>query len=520
VNSLILAPNGRPAREQIGYARPAAPPQPKAYGWGLYATPRSTGQMDSYRQRSIYLGGSLDYELNGYNWRELLSYSRQLFAQLGNLGGALVQKATYAVGESWKPQFYGENQAWGDQAEEWLSETFFPVADVRGGGFDFTTNLFLDSLALDVDGDAAMILTSADSGFPQVMFVPSDRISGTEKEIQKGRFKGNMLVNGCILNSDGRVIGYRVYNTGMADFEEYSTTNCQLLFEPEWQGQRRGVPRIARVLMDWFDIQDINAFLKRGVKLDASQGIIHKTETGTADTSATEISPNTDVGTTDTDLRIEQREGGEILYMKAGTGETIESFSSDRPHPNTEAFVRRLERAGLLAVGWFYELIDPSGIGGASVRLIQDQARNSIRYRQKTIRKRAKRAVTYAVAMAMKNGFLPKNPGDWWKWNFELPAQITVDEGYSRQAEIEDYKLGFQTKAGVTQSRGKFWKDQDKQRDQEFDALLTRAKAHADKFKLPLDYVLDRLEQRNPNPPTIAQDLSGGKPSQTAPEKP
>lgn len=511
----ILAPNGRPARRELAFN---TPPQPKAYGHSLYATPSSTGTSDHYRPRT-YFGGGMERELNGYQWREMLGYSRQLFAQLGTLGGALVQKATYAVGEAWKPQYYGANRAWGEKVEEWLAESFYPVADVRGNGFDFATNLFLDSLALDVDGDAAMILTSSESGFPQVAFVPADRIFGDEPELKEGPFKGARLVNGCILSPQGRVIGYRIQSgDGQASFTDFSTYNCQLLFEPEWQSQRRGIPKIARVVLDWFDVQDINAFLKRGVKLDASQGLLHYTESGTADTAATAISDNEDTSTgADTDLRIERREGGEILYLKAGVGEKIESFTGDRPHPNTEAFIGRLERAGLLAVGWFYELTDPSKIGGASVRLIQDQARASVRQRQKTIRKRAKRAVTYAIALAMKNKLIPRNDLDWWKFDFELPAQITVDAGYDRQADVEDLKLGLTTKATIAAKSGKWWEDTDAQRDREFDALLTRAKQHADKFNLPLDYVLDHLEQRNPNPaPLVATDP---QPKQTQEDK-
>lgn len=508
----ILAPNGRPARRELASHTPA---QPRAIGWGLYATPQSTGTSDHYRPRYPGVGGSLDRQLNGQQWREMLSYSRQLFAQLGNLGGAIVQKAIYSVGESWKPQYYGANTAWGEAVEEWLSERFYPVADVRGNGFDFATNLFLDSIALDVDGDAAMILTVSDSGFPQVKFIAADRIAGFEEEVQDGDFKGARLVNGCILSPAGRVIGYRIQNSERAeDHTDLSSYNCQLLFEPEWQSQTRGIPRIARSLLTWFSLQDVNEFLMRGVKLDASQGILHYTESGTADTAATAISDNEDTGTNaDTDLRIERREGGEITYLKANAGEKIESFGSERPHPNTEAFVARMERCGLLSVGWFYELLDPSKIGGASVRLIQDQARASIRCRQKTIRKRAKRAVTYAIALAMKNKLIPRNDSDWWKFDFELPAEITVDAGYDRQSDVEDLKLGLTTKATICSKRGKWWQDTDAQRDREFDALLTRAKVHADKFGLPLDYVLDRLEQRNPNPATIVQDLQAENPA-------
>lgn len=487
-------------------------------GYGLYNTPRNTGETDYYRPRR-YQGGRGDVITEG-DWRELLDYSRQLFAQLGNLGGAIVQKNLYAVGDAWKPQFYGSDRAWGERVEEWLTEQFYPMADVRGPAFDFVTNLFLDGLAMDVDGDSLMVFTESERGFPQVKYYPAHRIGGAQcsGEVKDGPYKGAMMRNGVIFNRDGRAIAYRIKGEEGGKDTDISAFNAQFLFEPEWQHQGRGIPRVGRTLLDWFDVQDIDVFLKRGVKLDASQGLLHYTETGTADTAETAISANDDTGSTDTDLRIQRREGGEILYMKAGAGEKLESFSSDRPHPNTEAFIARLERRGLLAVGWFYELIDPSKIGGASVRLIQDQARTSVRARQKTIRKRARRSVIYAVAKAMKNKLVPENDGDWWKWNFETPAQITVDAGYDRQADVEDLKLGNTSRAAVVAKYGGWWEDVDAQRDREFDALVTRAKVHAEKHGLPLEYVLDRLEQRSPNPAPIA-NAAKTQPQKTQEEK-
>jgi capsid protein len=355
-----------------------------------------------------------------------------------------------------------------------------------------------------VDGDAAMLLTRAESGFPQLRFLTADRIgSRGDDEIKGGPYDGARLINGCIVNRDGRVIAYRVLGPTPEEDVDVSAFNCQLLFEPEWRAQFRGIPRIARTLLDWFDVQDIDAYLKRGVKLDASQGVVHYTETGTADTASDLLSDNED--TSIKDLRIERREGGEILYMKADSGEKVESFKSERPHPNTEAFIARLERRGLLAVGWFYELLDPSKLGGASVRLIQDEARHSIRARQKTIRKRAKRAITYAVAVAMKQKLIPRNEADWWKWDFELPAQLTVDAGYDRAADVEDLKLGLTTEAEVTAKRGKWWEDVRLQKKREVKALLTDAQDIAKEFNIPIQSALDLLSQRNPNPTPITE---------------
>jgi hypothetical protein len=270
-------------------------------------------------------------------------------------------------------------------------------------------------------------------------------------------------------------------------------------------------------LLDWFDVQDINVFLKRGVKLDASQGVIHYTESGTGDTSQTNVGDNDDTDATDTDLRIESREGGEIRYMRAGIGEKIESFASERPHPNTEAFIQRLERSGMRAIEWYLELTDPSAIGGASVRLIQDGARASVRARQRTLRKRFRRAIGYAVAKGMKSGFIPKNDTDWWKFEPQLPAVLTVDEGYSRAADIDDLSRGLATKAKITAKYGGWWEDVDAQRDREFSAYLKRCQAHAAAHpEIPLPWILEHLEKDSPNPPPFIQDANPNSGQKTA----
>lgn len=498
-----LAPTGYRVIDRRGQNRAGA------YSQRLFATPSNTGQSQYYRPRPYTLD-DFSRNLDVYTWAELVSYSRQLYAQLGNLGGAILQKNLYAVGDAWKPQFKGRNTAWGEQAEEWLTHVWYPVADVRGTPFDFTTNLFLDGISMDVDGDAAMLLTRAESGFPMVQFFPAHRIGSRQAdgEIKGGAYDGAKIVNGCVKNRAGRVIAYRVLGDKKEEDLDVPAANLQLLYEPEWQSQDRGIPRIARTLLDWFDLQDIDVFLKRGVKLEQSVGLLHYNQEGEAPSASDIIVPREE-GTPNQDVKIERREGGEIMYFRAGLGEKIESFMAQRPHPNTEAFISRLERRGLLAVGWFFELLDPSRIGGAAVRLIQDQARHSVAARKKTIRKRAYRAVVYALARAMKDRFLPDNPEpnlDWARWDFTTPAQLTVDEGYSRAADIDDLDRGLTTKADVAGKYGRWWEDVDAQRDREVRSLLTRATALMEEFNIDLDAALNLLEKRSPNPPPIGKN--------------
>jgi len=401
--------------------------------------------------------------ISKYDWQRSLGVSRQLYAQMGFIQGAIWQKSLYAVGNAWQPEFRGEDSTWGDEAEEWLRD-WMDVADIRGEPYDLQTDLFLDSIAFDRDGDSVMILTR-DGDEPRVQFVSAHRIGaryGTWGQDQAGwgivpdgRFKGSRAYNGVIFSGNGRsVAAYSVLGDTAAEDQIIPAESAQMLYEPDWSDQGRGIPKLATCLLDWMDYQDIHHFLKRQVKQDSAQGIMHYNEEGAAEDTRDFI-VGKDSGATNEDVKIEQIEGNEIMYFKALGGGKLEAFRSDRPHPNIEAFQKRIQRGCYMAMQWFFELTDPSAIGGANTRLIQDMARGSIRGRQKTLRKRALRAVRYAISVAMENGTLARNDSDWFKWGFTLPAEMTVDQGYSDQAEFDAIKIGAGTYSDYLAKRQK-----------------------------------------------------------------
>jgi hypothetical protein len=133
-----------------------------------------------------------------------------------------------------------------------------------------------------------------------------------------------------------------------------------------------------------------------------------------------------------------------MYYLNSESGEEIDALKYENPHPNTEAFIERIERGAIGSVGWFYELLNLSESGRAASRLVCDLANQSIWERQSAGRRRAKRAIVYAIAKGMKNGFLSKNQDgiDPYLWEFGLPKQLSVDAGNDEQADRENLKMG------------------------------------------------------------------------------
>ena len=460
--------------------------QPES-NWGLYQTPRNTGEQDFYRQRFWGLT-DLSAALNESDRTEILELSRQLFSQLPILSHAIRQKNEYAFGDAWIPQYRGTNEKWGKPAEDWIHNVWLPQCSHAGGCNDWQSDLFLSGVSWDVDGDDVGLFVIGEDGFPRIAYRSAHQIgSGTSgDEVKGGPLDGGRICNGIITDRNGRFIGIRLLRSsrqrkesGDKQWDDIPANQCDLQFEPIWRAQQRGIPRPAVGLMDGLDIQDIKTFLKRGVKLDSSIGLMHFNENGEAMPNSDELDePDGDSSSYNpTDIKVEKKFGGEIIYMRAGIGERLEALKSDRPSSNAMEFYNGLEAGLLLAVGWFRELIDPSKVGGASVRLIQDQARASVRARQKTAKRRAYRSLYFALAQAQQTRRIPRNddPYDWMQWDFGMPACLTVDAGYDEQADRENLVMGTTTFDAIAQKKGQWWQDTREQRAKENQDLIDRA---------------------------------------------
>lgn len=423
-----------------------------------------------------------------WDWQQTLDASRKLYSRVGEVAGAFRQKADYAIGDSWQPQFQGKNQGWGRIAEAAI-ENWFLRADIRGEPFDFITSLKVDSVHLDRDGDHAMHCCYK-NGEPRVKFYQAGAIgfrqgvgqdiNGYGKVPAGMRFAGLDTYNGAVYDADGTVVGYGILGRTAAQDTVLGVEQCQVLFDPDWSDQGRGIPAVARAsMLSAMDYEDIAHFIKRQVKQDSAMGILHYNEDGSApNPTGADFMQNKASGSTNMDVIIEQMEGNEINYFKAQGGGKIEPYNSSRPHPNIDAHNMRLLRGVLLASGWFYELYDPREVKGAGTRLIQDQARASINCRQSITHKRWIRAIAHFLAWAMEKGVVPvNNDNDWLDFFPTLPAKVTVDARYDDKTKLERIRSGGGTYAAMFGDEGKNWQKEIRQRITEQKFIQDECKA-------------------------------------------
>lgn len=410
------------------------------------------------------------------DWKRQLSLSRQLFGRMGQVSGSIRTKATYAVGSAWVPQFKGKDRAWGKLAEEWLHH-WFKRCNVRGQPFTFQQSLRIDSIAIDRDGDQGMLFVTGPNGEPMLQWIPTHRIDSRVSwgqdtngfgRVPTGRkFAGFKSYNGLIYGPAMNVVGYNILGDTPEQDRIVDAESFQLLYEPDWVDQGRGIPRAVSSLLGWMDLEDIEHFLKRQVKQDSAMGLLHYNENGTADSERDFI----EGGASESglaDISVEKMEGNEILYFRAQGGGKIEPFTSNRPSPNVDAFTKRILRGCHVGLGWPIELTDPSTIGGASTRLIQDIARRTIAERQEALYSRAIRAVMWGLSAAMENTReLPRSTGDWWNWTFTLPAKLTVDARYDEKSAMDRIRMAAGTYSNLFGERGEWWQEEIDQRIEE-----------------------------------------------------
>lgn len=449
------------------------------------------------------LGDEPEKVITPYERRQQIAIAREQFATNPLVSATVIDKNQASVGNAWLPKFMGirvdkdgkhntKDVEWGDKAYDWLVNYFYPRCNWDGPNFNFQETLYLTGKEIDIDGGSLMLPKVTKDGLPAVQLVTVDRIGsrGLETEITSGTYKGDFIYDGVVYSGkSGMVVGYKVLGSDKDEDAIVSAFDSQYLFEPQWSRYGHGISRVAHAVKSLRDIRDINENNLIAIKNYSAKGVILKNARGSATGGngnqifSTEITPPSGAQGTNTKKIFYEnvtRGGTHCLYGDA----EMTPFNFDRPSPNTEAFLTRLGTEAVATMGWCYELVIPQGLNGNSTRFVQGKARRSVADRQATLNHRAKRMVTFGLAKAMELGLVPKtdNP-NWMLWGFEMPAQLSIDDGRDMTNNIEALRLGIITRSAVVASSGQGdWYDVDKQTVQELRSKLEDARALAKEF--------------------------------------
>lgn len=463
--------------------------------------------------------------LSQYGYRQLLAAGRYVYANCPALKSAIDTQAELAIGNGFLPQYYGRNKKWGRNAEELLNE-WHKIMDVRGGVYDWQTNLKLWLKSIKRDGDVGIMPTQSASGYPLVQTIPGHRIGAwgqTELVVADGPYKGMDIRNGVISDPYNRAMALRVYDSYFTSWRDISSatvtnaageitrsTDIRLWYRPDWADQGRGISRVASGAPDWGDRKQVQEFIKMALKKEASFAVVEYNESGTVDASEEFILSSPSSENYRAALYQEKTEGGLTKIYKAGSGSKVEFPAGERPSERSEAFWAKVTRDAFRAINFPIEFYDSADKGGAALRLIMELAQPEIEADQALAQKIATWIDGWRLAKAIQSGELPEDP-DWYKVAHTPPAEITADKGYSAKIDQEDYKIGFTSYKDVCARRGKWWRDERDQEELEVDDLTERAeRLCAKRPKLTFEMALNLLQQRSaniPSSPTVTEKL-------------
>lgn len=411
---------------------------------------RSTG--NGARPYRPVITDDIKRELRTQDFRALLSHSRNLYSNLGPARGAIVDKATYAVGRAWSPKFAGLDAEWGRTARDWLRTQWYPLSNISAGMSDMVTDLLLMSIALDRDGDFGILLSSNGDNWPAYQIIPAHRIWSDASAPAPDGYRWD---KGILYNRAGRAVRYRILTghdmRGHIDVDARSFIH---VYDPEWFDQGRGIPAFVHAILDLQDYQTIEGHERTASMIASAISLIEHNEDGGPDPgdlrNALDLPTPPSAGVT-----AETIQGGSIRYFKANSGGKLEAWQHDRPGDATDRFLDRLLRNAFAGINWPFELVwNAKDSRGANIRGAYARAARTVQDRQDLLRGVAKRVVGYAISKAIQRGDLPQSP-EWWKWNFTLPAHITVDAGYDAEADRKDYESGFKTMGDILAKFGK-----------------------------------------------------------------
>jgi hypothetical protein len=397
----------------------------------------------------------------------MMDISRFLYSNVGAVRGPCREIGTLTVGNAWYGQFIGENTAWGEKAEDWLANVWFPNMNTRGAPFDLQMSLFLACVATDRDGDALAVLVTTEDGYPQVQFVPAHRI-GTRKHgdpiLKSGPYKGLRIQNGAIFNPAGRTVAWLVLGDqadGSADVY-VSARDAHPMFLPDWFDQGRGLTSFAHAIKDLECYRDVKDWIAAGIRATSAISYVEKNEKGgPIDEAALQFNDSAETTPAPGQAPpLEYMEGGSIRYFRANQGSSIESLEDKRPSLENQAFLNGHLLRGIYAgLEWPFEFTwNPENIGGANSRMVIAKALRTIAKRQHWLLAPWLRLTHYGIAKAIKLEILPPSP-EWFLWAPSLPQSVSVDAGYTSAAELAEYAAGFGSLADYTGPRGRKWKD-------------------------------------------------------------
>jgi hypothetical protein len=299
--------------------------------------------------------------------------------------------------------------------------------DVRGPSMDWATLLYLNSLAIDRDGDVLAIFARDPDGRAVLQHIPATKIGQRQPDlyvIQGGKYDGARMVKGVVVDQYGTTRGWNILGDPGQNIpdEIVDASEAMLLYDPDYHEQLRGLPAASASLNALRDSLTSHEWEQVALLVLSDLSLIEHNEHGGPEAEESAILGTESGGGEVTERRV----GGTTRYFRAGDGGRLEQIKHERPGDVWDRFQDRIIRATLGELGWSYNLAWKHEGTSVAEHSEMQKAGKAIEDRQGVLRKFAVAACADAIATAIDLGELPPTD-DIASWDFTLPARITLN---------------------------------------------------------------------------------------------
>jgi hypothetical protein len=332
---------------------------------------------------------------------------------------------------------------------------------------------------LDRDGEVFILLTEHDSGYPALQIIPSHRIRqkdyrhGTDT-VESGVYRGATISDGVITNKKGTVIAYR-YMVDDDKFIDISAASIVHCFESDYPEARRGYPSITHGLNDIRDSMQSHEWERLNMLVRSSIAMVESNESGVPDSSlpGSHFDDNRGSDEPQRNTAVKYLDGGAVKHFRAGTGSKIEVLKHENPGNMWSDYNDRMIRMLFAGIPWPVALTWLATGQGTAERKEIELARRTIKDRQASLRVLAKRCIGYATQKLKKLGRIGESE-DWWRWDFNMPPILTIDDGRVAKATIELWRAGLISDDDILSDMGK---DEEDYWPRKFEQAVKKEKA-------------------------------------------
>jgi capsid protein len=374
--------------------------------------------------------------------REMVRLSRWLEKNNGLFRQQIKDTALYSIGDGIHMQANGGDFEWQSLIEaEWEQESESPEVT---GRFSLLESLYIICESLDRDGEIFLIKAKR-NGIPKFQIIESHRVE-TPPTMQEDV----NISDGVRYNKFGIPSIYYVKQSD-GSHTPIPASSMMHVYEATHASSSRAYPPHQHAINNMRDEMDLLAMEKVAAKDNARVSRIFKTHDTSADNGDIGLGQPLGTGTTDTG-NLDRVLGGVTAVIQPN--EELVTYTPARPTTAFTGFIEHLRRDSVMGSLPYEFLADPTKAGGSAVRLVVAKASRYFSKRQNIIISRFLNPYfQYWLGTKINRGDLP-SAKNWWRVEWMVTKNVTVDAGRDAQNERADLEMGRNTLEDDFAARG------------------------------------------------------------------